>query len=229
MKQPFPCQKHHTIIGFTNVTPLAEPVLPGKPFSTSIISSMHIACRLDQQIAALDQLQAVLDQAPRAKMPCPRMAAEQQASKPDMLAYMASSRFGPALLSSLAEQVVPCLACIKGLLGHHTDTDVSVLLLWNCQSAHGCIWQAAFVMMHEEANSKQQQLVPVLCTLQACIRRPSANLKALRVPMRCRLPRTPWMLRRWMLLTWTTCQLGALLTGAARVLALMAAAAASSL
>lgn len=63
-----------------------------------------VTCRLEQQIATLDQFQEVLDQAPR-KMPCPGMAAAQQASRPDMLTYMASSRFGPALLSSLAEQV----------------------------------------------------------------------------------------------------------------------------
>ena len=85
---------------------------PGSNSGPALSHPCHIACRLDQQIAALDQLQAVLDQAPREKMPCPRMAAAQQASKPDMLAYMASSRFGPALLSSLAEQVVP-LSCLQ--------------------------------------------------------------------------------------------------------------------
>ena len=57
----------------------------------------------------------MLDQAPRAKMPCPRMAAAQQASKPDMLAYMASSRFGAALLSSLAEQVEPSSCLQQGV------------------------------------------------------------------------------------------------------------------
>lgn len=68
-------------------------------------TKMH-ARRLDQQIAALDELQAVLDQGPQLRMPCPHMAAAQQASGHDMLTYMASSRFGPALLSDLAEQVL---------------------------------------------------------------------------------------------------------------------------
>ena len=55
-------------------------------------------------MSALDQMQAVLDQAPMMQTPCSRMAAAQQAAQPDMFSYMAVSRFGPALLSSLAEQ-----------------------------------------------------------------------------------------------------------------------------
>ena len=56
-------------------------------------------------MSTLDQMQAVLDQAPMMRPPCSRMAAAQQAAQPDMFSYMAVSRFGPAVLSSLAEQV----------------------------------------------------------------------------------------------------------------------------
>lgn len=43
-------------------------------------------------------------------MPCPRAAAAaaaaaSQTNMPDVLAYMASSRFGPAMLSTIAQQV----------------------------------------------------------------------------------------------------------------------------
>lgn len=64
--------------------------------------------RMDQQMAALDSLQSMLDSPPNTRMPCPRAAAAAaaaQANMPDVLAYMASSRFEPSALSSLAQQV----------------------------------------------------------------------------------------------------------------------------
>ncbi|BDA47301.1 hypothetical protein COCOBI_10-1470 [Coccomyxa sp. Obi] len=65
---------------------------------------------MDQQLAALDSLQSMVDSAPSTRMPCPRaqagadFATVSQANVPDVLAYMASSRFGPAMLSSIAQQ-----------------------------------------------------------------------------------------------------------------------------
>ncbi len=72
----------------------------------------RLACdRMDQQLAALNSLQSMGDTAPSMRMPCPRAqaaaaaATASQANLPDVLAYMASSRFGPAMLSSIAQQV----------------------------------------------------------------------------------------------------------------------------
>ncbi|CAL8472256.1 g11798 [Coccomyxa elongata] len=71
-----------------------------------------ISSWMDQQLAALDSLQSMDDTAPSMKMPCPRAraaaaaATASQANLPDVLAYMASSRFGPAMLSSIAQQSV---------------------------------------------------------------------------------------------------------------------------
>lgn len=68
---------------------------------------------MDQQLAALDSLQSMGDSTPSMRMPCPRAqaaaatATASQANLPDVLAYMASSRFGPAMLSSIAQQVPP--------------------------------------------------------------------------------------------------------------------------
>jgi hypothetical protein len=59
---------------------------------------------MDQQIAALDSLQSMLDSSPGMKMPCPRAAAA-QANMPDVMSYLASSRFGPAFLGAVAQQV----------------------------------------------------------------------------------------------------------------------------
>ena len=65
---------------------------------------------MDQQLAALDSLQSMVDTSPSTRMPCPRAAAAaSQANVPDVLAYMASSRFGPAMLSTIAQQVPICL------------------------------------------------------------------------------------------------------------------------
>ncbi len=84
---------------------------------------------MDQQIAALDSLQAALDASapPQMKMPCPRIRAA-QANMPDVMSYMASSRFGPAFFGALAEQVccfgvsftccaLLCLLCRAGRAG----------------------------------------------------------------------------------------------------------------
>ena len=115
---------------------MPETVLCGY---TQNIVAVSITCRLDQQIAALDQLQAVLDEAPKTKMPCPGMAAAQQASRPDMLTYMASSRFGPALLSSLAEQVGSQAAPGFRQPRRHFSLDVHrYLCIWNASTQDPC-------------------------------------------------------------------------------------------
>lgn len=67
---------------------------------------------MDQQIAALDNLQAALDAAPQMRMPCPRAAAAAQANMPDVMSYLASSRFGPAFFDALAQQVCAALSTL---------------------------------------------------------------------------------------------------------------------
>jgi len=64
-------------------------------------------------MATLDSLQSMLEEnTPQMRMPCPRMAAAQQAqaaqeqaNMANMLPFMASARFGQALLPLLAQQV----------------------------------------------------------------------------------------------------------------------------
>jgi len=85
---------------------------------------------MDQQMAALDSLQSMLDSPPNTRMPCPRAAAAAaaaQANVPDVLAYMASSRFGPSVLSSIAQQV-RCSSCLMRQILSGALTSSSVQL-----------------------------------------------------------------------------------------------------
>lgn len=82
--------------------------------------------RMDQQMAALDQLQAQLGPPPVLTSGCPRLAAMRAAAAAgaaslpqDALSYLAASRFGPGLLASFPQQVNPhcspqcCLWCLS--------------------------------------------------------------------------------------------------------------------
>ena len=176
-----------------------------------------ITCRLEQQIAALDQLQEVLDQAPR-KMPCPGMAAAQQASRPDMLTYMASSRFGPALLSSLAEQVglgrkqlihsLLCNAVQKKFLSRNQQGKLDASLALKASKPFTCM--------------------AVSCGLSASWLACSGKCWNAHVWHACRLLRMLLTPRHGMRWTWTICSLGTSRTGGTRPLRLTAAAPASS-
>ena len=64
-------------------------------------------------------------------MPC-GMAASQEASRPDVLTYMATSRFGPALLSSLAEQVLHP----SSLIAFHTVAHQAPICAHWCLAFH---------------------------------------------------------------------------------------------
>ena len=101
-----------SVKGQAHISQRSLKVLRQGPLPLTEGASPPCTRRMDQQMAALDQLQAQLGPPPVLTSGCPRLAAMRAAAAAgaaslpqDALSYLAAQRFGPGLLVSFPQQV----------------------------------------------------------------------------------------------------------------------------